>query len=49
MSINNNTITNHLTDYIVQKYDGKTSLFVYKTAWSTDISKVLTSMNIKYV
>lgn len=49
MPININTITNHLTDYIVQKYDGKASLFVYKTAWSTDISKVLTSMNINYV
>ncbi|KAI7871851.1 hypothetical protein BDF14DRAFT_916327 [Spinellus fusiger] len=48
MPLTINNITNELTDYIVENHDGRTSLFVYKSNWCTDIGHVLTSMDINY-
>jgi hypothetical protein len=49
MLINPTRICEQLTDCIVESYDNATSLFVYKTAWCSRISKILNDLNVKYV
>ncbi|CAO3687004.1 unnamed protein product [Rhizopus stolonifer] len=48
LPISVNTITLHLTNFIVDCYYGVTSLFVYKTDWSNKIACVLSSLKINY-
>jgi len=49
MPATTNAISNQLTEDIVENYNGRASLFKYKSNWCTRISRVLRSMNIKYV
>lgn len=49
MPISINSITVHLTDSIVNNYDGVTLLFVYKASWYPDIIRVVKTLGFNYV